>query len=186
LAVAQPLFDLLGSHPEFFATHGSRRGAIVAFALALIVVPPLPLLGVEWLAGLVSVALGWAFHLAAVTVLVAALALQVVEHRSPDPRLFVDACSLWQEGSSGSPRPHSPRCVTSQARMTPATTMMNPEPGREALASSADTQAEVRVHDDSSGRGTAEAGPHDGRLHTKSRLTALVESQHSGSRDAAI
>jgi hypothetical protein len=83
LAVAQPLFDLLGSHPEFFATHGSGGGAIVAFALALIVVPPLVLLGVEWLAGLVSVALGWAFHLAVVTVLVVALALQLVGRDSP-------------------------------------------------------------------------------------------------------
>ena len=82
-AVAQPLFNLLGSHPEFFATHGSRGGVIVAFALALILVPPLVLLGVEWLAGLVSVALGWAFHLAVVTVLVAALALQVVERDYP-------------------------------------------------------------------------------------------------------
>jgi hypothetical protein len=82
-AVAQPLFDLLGSHPEFFATHGSRGGAIVAFALAVIVVPPLVLLGVEWLAGLVSVALAWVFHLAVVTVLVAALALQLVERDSP-------------------------------------------------------------------------------------------------------
>ncbi len=30
------------------------------------------------------------------------------------------------------------------------------------------------------GRGTAGAGPHNLRLHTKSRLTVLVESQHSG------
>ena len=34
LAVAQPLFHLLGRNPEFFATRGSPPGEIVAFALA--------------------------------------------------------------------------------------------------------------------------------------------------------
>jgi hypothetical protein len=79
LAVAQPLFDLLGRNPEFFAARGSPPGDIVAFALLVTFVPPLALLGLEWLAGLVGPALAWAVHLALVTLLVGAIGLQVLE-----------------------------------------------------------------------------------------------------------
>jgi hypothetical protein len=34
-AFAQPLFDLLGKNPEFFAVRGSTPGDIVLFALAV-------------------------------------------------------------------------------------------------------------------------------------------------------
>ena len=54
LAVAQPLFDLLGRNPEFFATRGSPPGDIVAFALLVTFAVPLLLIGLEWLAGLVE------------------------------------------------------------------------------------------------------------------------------------
>jgi hypothetical protein len=36
LAFAQPLFDILGKNPAFFAVRGSSRGDIVLFALALV------------------------------------------------------------------------------------------------------------------------------------------------------
>ena len=78
LAAAQPLFDLLGSHPEFFATRGSPTLDIVVFALGLALIPPALLIGLEWLAGLASQALAWALHLAIVAVLAAAIALQLV------------------------------------------------------------------------------------------------------------
>ncbi|MBA3263299.1 MAG: sulfatase-like hydrolase/transferase [Thermoleophilaceae bacterium] len=78
LAVAQPLFDLLGRNPEFFATRGSRPGDIVAFALLASFAVPLVLVGLEWLAGLANAALAWALHLVFVAVLVAAIALQVI------------------------------------------------------------------------------------------------------------
>jgi hypothetical protein len=85
LAVAQPLFDLLGRNPEFFATRGSRPGDIVAFALLVTFVVPLALIGLEWLAGLASAALAWALHLASVAILVAVIALQAIALAGPVP-----------------------------------------------------------------------------------------------------
>jgi hypothetical protein len=51
-AVAQPLFDLLKDNPEFFAARGSSGFDIVSFAVLLVVLPPLVLLGIELLIGL--------------------------------------------------------------------------------------------------------------------------------------
>jgi hypothetical protein len=82
-AVAQPIFHLLGPHPEFFTTRGWSGGALVLFAVALAVVPPLVLLGIEWFAGLLSEALASALHLTILTVLVAAVALQVIDVEAP-------------------------------------------------------------------------------------------------------
>ena len=62
-AVAQPLFDLLGESPDFFAVRGSSRWDIVLFALAVVLVPPAALFTVEALAGLVSEQLRQALHL---------------------------------------------------------------------------------------------------------------------------
>jgi len=87
LAVAQPLFDLLGRNPEFFATRGSPPGDIVAFALVITFAVPLVLIGVEWLAGLASEAVAWAIHLVCVAVLVGAIALQVISLAGTVPAL---------------------------------------------------------------------------------------------------
>jgi hypothetical protein len=46
-AIAQPLFDLLGKNGEFFGARGSTRWDVVLFALALVLVPPALLLGLE-------------------------------------------------------------------------------------------------------------------------------------------
>ena len=51
-ALAQPLFDLLGRNPEFFAVRGSPGADIVLFAAGLVLLPPLVLTGVEALAAL--------------------------------------------------------------------------------------------------------------------------------------
>jgi Sulfatase len=48
-AVAQPLFDLLGDNPEFFAARGSSGFDIISFSLLLVLLPPLLLLGIELL-----------------------------------------------------------------------------------------------------------------------------------------
>jgi hypothetical protein len=77
LAVAQPLFDLLGSQAEFFAVRGSTRWDIVAFAVGVVVVPPLVIALLEALAGRLHPSLGHAIHLVAVAALVGLLALQV-------------------------------------------------------------------------------------------------------------
>ena len=78
LAVAQPLFGLLGGDPEFFTTRGSPGGDIVVVAFAVALIPPLLLIGVEWLAGLLSDALAWGLQLGYVAVLVAAIVLQLL------------------------------------------------------------------------------------------------------------
>ena len=44
-AVAQPLFDLLGDNPEFFAARGSSGFDIISFSVLLVLLPPLLLLG---------------------------------------------------------------------------------------------------------------------------------------------
>ena len=77
-AVAQPLFHLLGEHPEFFATRVSPRADIVAIAFGVALIPPILLMGTEWVAGLASRALAWGLQLAYVAVLGAAIALQVL------------------------------------------------------------------------------------------------------------
>ncbi len=46
-AVAQPLFDLLGSNGEFFAARGSTRWDVVLFAFVVLFVPPALLVAVE-------------------------------------------------------------------------------------------------------------------------------------------
>lgn len=54
LALAQPLFNLLGKNPEFFAARGSGAKDIIVLSILLVVVPPLALFVVELLVGLVS------------------------------------------------------------------------------------------------------------------------------------
>jgi sulfatase-like protein len=88
-AVAQPLFELLGSNPEFFATRGSPSRDIVVFAVVVALVPPLALFGVELLLGLMSGALGRAFHLTVVALLAAAIVLQLTGLSSPLPAFLL-------------------------------------------------------------------------------------------------
>jgi Sulfatase len=84
-AVAQPLFDLLGESPDFFAVRGSSRWDIVLFALAVVLVPPAALFAVEALAGLVSEQLRQALHLVFVGGLAGVVLVQVLE-RTTDLR----------------------------------------------------------------------------------------------------
>ena len=88
-AVALPLFGLLGGHPEFFDTRGSPSGDIVALALAVAVIAPLLLVGVEWLAGLVSRPLAWGLQLGYVAVLVAAIVLYLIPIDAWEPAVLV-------------------------------------------------------------------------------------------------
>ncbi len=90
-AVAQPLFDLLGSHPEYFAQRASPSGDVVVLAFGLAVVPPLLLVAVEWLAGLLSRAVAWGLQLVYVAVFAAAIALQLIPFDAWLPGLAVAA-----------------------------------------------------------------------------------------------
>ena len=78
-AVVQPLLDLLGRNAEFFVARGNGAVDVVVFSLALALVPPLALLGLEALAGLASRRVAWALHLVLVGALAGAFFLQVVD-----------------------------------------------------------------------------------------------------------
>ena len=78
-AVAQPLFDLLGSNPEFFAVRGSPSSDIVLFAVGLVLLPPLVLAGAEALVGLAGPRARVAAHAVLVALLGALIAIQVVK-----------------------------------------------------------------------------------------------------------
>ena len=62
-AVAQPLFDLLGDNPEFFAARGSSGFDIISFSVLLVALPPLLLLGIELLFSLAGRRVFQAVHL---------------------------------------------------------------------------------------------------------------------------
>jgi hypothetical protein len=76
-ALAQPLFDLLGRNAEFFAVRDSTRWDVVAFAVGLVLVPPLAILAAEIVAGLAHPLAASVLHLAALAVLVALIAVQI-------------------------------------------------------------------------------------------------------------
>ena len=78
LAVAQPLFDLLSRNVEFFAVRGSTRWDVVLFALGIVVLPPLVLLGLETLLGLAGSRAATVLHLAFLAALLALLSLQAL------------------------------------------------------------------------------------------------------------
>ena len=60
LAVAQPLLDVLGRYPAFFAAHNVTRWGVVAFALVVLLGPGLFLLGIEAVATLADRRAGYA------------------------------------------------------------------------------------------------------------------------------
>ena len=58
-AIAQPLFDLVGRNPTFLVVHDVGGVGLVAFALALVLVPPALLVGVLSLVRLASARAAW-------------------------------------------------------------------------------------------------------------------------------
>lgn len=78
LALAQPVFDILGRNPTFFAVRGSSSRDIVLFALALTLLPPAALLTIELAAAAVSRTLADVLHTVFVGGFVALLALSVL------------------------------------------------------------------------------------------------------------
>jgi hypothetical protein len=84
-AFAQPLFEVLSDNAAFFAIRGSEPTDIVVFAIGLVLLPPLVLTAVETVATAVSPELGRGLHLAIVGLLLAVLALQVLDRLPGDP-----------------------------------------------------------------------------------------------------
>jgi hypothetical protein len=95
-AVAQPLFDLLKDNPEFFAARGSSGFDIVSFSVALVVLPPLLLLGVELLVGLAGKTAREGAHLVLISILVALIAAQALKKALdlPDPVMIVASLAI--------------------------------------------------------------------------------------------
>jgi hypothetical protein len=78
LAVAQPILDILGRNPAFFAVRGSTGTQIVVFALAITLGVPAVLLLVELVARAASPRLADALHLLFVAALAGLFALLVL------------------------------------------------------------------------------------------------------------
>jgi len=95
-ALAQPLFDLLSDNPEFFAARGSTAGEVMLFALLLVLVPPVVLLLVEVLVGLVSEKARAVVHLVLMGLLAALVFAQALKGPigSPDALLIGVAVAL--------------------------------------------------------------------------------------------
>jgi sulfatase-like protein len=83
VAVAEPLFDLIRDNPDFLAARGTQGREVVLFGLITALAPPLVLLGVEAVAGLVDVRLRRALHLAFVAALTGLVAIQALKKVGP-------------------------------------------------------------------------------------------------------
>ena len=83
-ALAQPLFDILGKNPEFFAVRGSPPGDIVVFALVVVFVPATVLFAIELLVGLASRQAGLVLHYVFLGALVAVFAAQALKRLGLD------------------------------------------------------------------------------------------------------
>ena len=78
LAVVHPLLDLLGHSPEFFVAHGAGPTEILLVTIALLLILPLPLVAAIHVVGRIGPRVQMSVQGAVVTVLIAALALQVL------------------------------------------------------------------------------------------------------------
>ncbi|MGI8750323.1 MAG: sulfatase-like hydrolase/transferase [Thermoleophilaceae bacterium] len=79
-ALAQPLFDLLGKNPEFFAARGSAPWDIISFGLLVVIVPPVVLFAIELLVGLASRTARDVLHLVYIAVLLGVVIIQPLKN----------------------------------------------------------------------------------------------------------
>jgi hypothetical protein len=93
LAVAQPLLDVVGRYPAFFAAHNVTRWGVVAFALVVLLGPGLILLGIEAMATLADRRAGQVVHLVSIGGLSALFALTILRHLgwAPVPTFMASA-----------------------------------------------------------------------------------------------
>jgi Sulfatase len=78
-ALSQPLFNLLGKNPEFFAARGSPPFDVISFGVLAVLVPPLIGIALELLAGLVHRYARLALHLLFIAALVALFAAELLK-----------------------------------------------------------------------------------------------------------
>lgn len=89
LAVAQPLYEVFGDSPEVFVFADATSRDIVAFALVLLLVPPLVLWGIGALVGVVAPKARRPVHLATLGLLAGLLAMYLVKHLGWQPGLLL-------------------------------------------------------------------------------------------------
>jgi hypothetical protein len=75
--VSQPVFSMLKGNPELFYLRGTTKTDAFVFAMLLVVVPPLVVVAVEALSGVVARALSDAFHVVAVWMFAVLAVLQL-------------------------------------------------------------------------------------------------------------
>jgi len=78
-AIAQPLFDLLGDNPEFFAARGSPSFDVISFGILAVLLAPLIGIALELLAGLVHRRARQAVHLLLIALLLTLFAAQLLK-----------------------------------------------------------------------------------------------------------
>src|SRR4029453_13650281 len=83
LVIAQPLLDVLGRAPDFLLFRQADGRDIVALAIAIAVLPPLALWGIDLLAGVVGRRAQAAVHLVLVAGLLGLLGLLVAKKLTP-------------------------------------------------------------------------------------------------------
>jgi hypothetical protein len=82
-AIAQPLLDVTGKSPDLFVFSRADRGDILQLVAAVTLLPALGIWAGEVLVGLVSEPLRRLLHLAAVTMLLTVVAIQVLKKLTP-------------------------------------------------------------------------------------------------------
>jgi hypothetical protein len=89
LAVAQPLLDLFGKNPQFFVAGNYSKVQIVAFALLIVLVPPVIGIAATAIASFVDRRAGTVVYGAVVTLLAAIFALALLRNLDVDRAAYV-------------------------------------------------------------------------------------------------
>ncbi|MCP4657289.1 MAG: sulfatase-like hydrolase/transferase [bacterium] len=94
LAFAQQLLDLLARNPEFFVIRGSQPVDLIALVVVLLLIPPLPLLLLTWIASRIGGAVETITHRALVALPAALIALQVLQKLGIDTAAWLLAAAV--------------------------------------------------------------------------------------------
>lgn len=101
LGLGQPIFDQLGRHGQFLVAHRIEGGSLWLLVALVLLAVPMALLALEQVLGWLSDRAQRGFHLAAIAVLTAALALQVLSHLPPTPPLLTLLLALGTSVAMG-------------------------------------------------------------------------------------
>ncbi len=119
-AVAQPLLDVLGLQADFFVARHSSAREMVGLVLALLLLPPALLWGLERVVGLVAARLEGALHRVFVSVLVALMALPpLVRVELPAPATVALVALLGAAAGVGYARVRALRSVAAWLALAP-------------------------------------------------------------------